>query len=171
MQIERQRLCLEVRNSDLSTHIAQLNVGRFRFTNDDPRMAGFMQNLDRVNAIAERSEGFVWRLKDDTNNATAFRPFPDPDMAVNFSVWVSVEALEKFVWSTVHARFYNAKESWFEPLGEAHFVMWTIPAGEFPSLEEAKERLQHLRALGDSDHAFGWAHLPQIKLWLARRCA
>ena len=60
------------------SHIAQLNIGRFRFATDDARMAGFMQNLDRVNALAERSEGFVWRLKDDSNNATAFRPFSRP---------------------------------------------------------------------------------------------
>ena len=76
---------------------------------DDPRMAGFMDNLDRVNALAERSAGFVWRLKDESNNATALRPFDDPDMAVNLSVWESVEALERFVWATVHKRIYNRK--------------------------------------------------------------
>ena len=141
-----------------ATHIAQLNIGRFRFATDDPRMAGFMDNLDRINALAERSEGFVWRLKDDSNNATAFRPFPDPDMAVNLSVWESAEALEKFVWSTVHARFYNAKTSWFDKLGEAHLVMWTIAAGHIPDLEEAKARLEHLRAHGPTPTAFTFRH-------------
>ena len=152
------------------THIAQLNIGRFRFPTDDPRMAAFMQNLDRINAIAERSEGFVWRLKDESNNATAFRPFPDPDMAVNLSVWESAEALEKFVWNTVHSRFYNAKASWFDKLGKPYFVMWTIAAGHIPSLEEAKGRLEHLQQNGDSDYAFGWSHLPHIKLWIAKKC-
>ena len=151
-------------------HIAQLNIGRFRFATDDPRMAGFMQNLDRINALAERSAGFVWRLKDETNNATAIRPFPDSDMAVNMSVWESVEALEAFVWSTVHARFYNAKAEWFDKAAAPHFVMWTIAAGHIPSLQEAKERLDSLCARGDSDHAFGWAHLPHIRQWMSKKC-
>src|SRR5262249_46648651 len=86
-------------------HLAQLNIGRLRYPTDDPRMAGFMNNLDFVNAIAERTPGFVWRLKDESNNATAIRPFADPDMAVNLSVWESIEALERFVWQTVHKRF------------------------------------------------------------------
>jgi uncharacterized protein DUF3291 len=90
-------------------HIAQLNIGRFRYPTDDPRMAAFMTNLDRINALAERSEGFVWRLKDDSNNATDIRPPSDPTMAVNLSVWESVEALEHFVWTTVHKQFYNRK--------------------------------------------------------------
>jgi hypothetical protein len=153
-----------------SLHLAQLNIGRFRFPTDDPRMAGFMDNLDRVNAIAERSAGFVWRLKDETNNATAIRPFPDPDMAVNLSVWESAEALEAFVWNTVHSRFYNAKASWFEKADAPHFVMWTIPADHIPTLEEAKDRLEHMRHNGDSDYAFGWSHLPHIKLWMSKKC-
>jgi hypothetical protein len=151
-------------------HIAQLNVGRFRYPTDDARMAGFMDNLDRINAIAERSEGFVWRLKDDSNNATALRPFPDPDMAVNLSVWESVEALEKFVWNTVHSRIYNGKANWFEKLATPHFVMWSVPSGHRPSPEEAKERLDHLTLRGESDHAFSWSHLPHIKLWMSKKC-
>src|SRR5579863_8762770 len=78
------------------TYIAQLNIGRFLYPTADPRMAGFMSNLDRINALAERSEGFVWRLKDNSNNATAIRPDNDPTMAVNLSVWESAEALERF---------------------------------------------------------------------------
>ena len=96
------------------THIAQLNIGRFRYATDDSRMRAFMDNLDRVNAIAERTEGFIWRLKDESNNATAIRPAGDPAMAVNLSVWESVEALERFVWATVHKQFYNRKAEWFE---------------------------------------------------------
>ena len=153
-----------------ATHLAQLNVGRFLHPTDDPRMAGFMDNLDRINALAERSEGFVWRLKDDTGNATAIRPFPDADMAVNFSVWESVEALEKFVWNTVHARVYNGKGAWFQKMATPHFVMWFVPTGHIPSLEEAKARLERLTRDGDSDDAFGWAHLPRIKLWMSKKC-
>ena len=105
----------------MTSHIAQLNIGRFRYPTDDPRMAGFMTNLDRINALAERSEGFVWRLKDESNNATAIRPESDPTMAVNLSVWESVEALERFVWATVHKQIYNRKGDWFEKLASAAF--------------------------------------------------
>jgi hypothetical protein len=135
----------------MTRHIAQLNIGRFRYPTDDPRMAAFMTNLDRINALAERSEGFVWRLKDDSNNATAIRPASDPTMAVNLSVWENVEALERFVWMTVHKQFYNRK-------------------GDIPNLEEATGRLAHLTVQGDSDFAFGWSHLPHIKLWMSRKC-
>jgi hypothetical protein len=151
-------------------HIAQLNIGRFRYPTDDPRMATFMTNLDRINALAERSEGFVWRLNDNSNNATAIRPASDLSMAVNLSVWGSVEALERFVWATVHKQFYNRKGDWFEKLGTPHFVMWPIPSGHIPNLEEAMERLDHLTRNGDGDFAFGWGHLARIELWMSRKC-
>ena len=151
-------------------HLAQLNIGRFRHATDDERMAAFMDNLDRVNAIAERSEGFVWRLKDDSNNATAIRPAGAPTMAVNLSVWESAEALERFVWATVHKAFYNRKAEWFEAPSGPHFVMWPVEEGRPPSLDEAMARLDHLAAHGDSDFAFGWNHLPHIKLWMSRKC-
>jgi Domain of unknown function (DUF3291) len=151
-------------------HIAQLNIGRPLHALDDPRMAGFMANLDRVNAIAERSPGFVWRLKDESNNATALKPFDDPNLLVNMSVWESVEALERFVWATAHKQFYNRKGGWFEKLRGPHFVMWPIPAGHIPDLGEAKARLAHHSRHGDSDFAFGWSHLPHIKLWMNQKC-
>src|SRR6202451_2108992 len=144
-------------------HLAQLNIGRFRYPTNDPRMADFMNTLDLVNALAERSTGFVWRLKDESGNATNFRPFPDPNMAVNLSVWESVEALERFVWATVHKQFYNRKGEWFEKLGAPHFVMWPVSSGHIPDLAEAMGRLEYLRARGDSDFAFGWSHLAHIK--------
>ncbi len=152
------------------SHVAQLNIGRFRYPTDDPRMAGFMANLDRVNALAERSEGFVWRLKDESNNATAIRPPSDPTMAVNLSVWENVEALERFVWATVHKQFYNRKGEWFEKAALTHFVMWSIEEGHIPDLEEAMGRLEHLRSHGESDFAFGWEHLAHIKLWMSQKC-
>ena len=154
----------------MTHHIAQLNIGRFRYPTDDPRMAAFMTNLDRINALAERSEGFVWRLKDDSNNATAIRPASDPTMAVNLSVWESVGALERFVWATVHKQFYNRKGDWFQKPGTPHFVMWPIPSAHIPNLEEAMGRLAHLTVQGDSDFAFGWSHLPHIKLWMSQKC-
>ena len=153
------------------THLAQLNVGRIRYATDDPRMADFMGALDAVNALAERSPGFVWRLKDDSNNATSILVSDDPRFLINMSVWESAEQLEHFVWNTVHKRFYRKKGNWFEPMTTPHFVMWWIPAGHIPAPAEALARLRHLTAHGVSDHAFGWESLPNIKLWMQQRCA
>jgi hypothetical protein len=152
-------------------HLAQLNIGRFRYPTDDPRMAGFMNALDLVNGLAERSEGFVWQLKDDSGNATSFRPFPDPQMAVNLSVWESVKALERYVYLTVHKRFYGRREEWFDKMDGPHLVMWWIPAGHLPTLNEAKERLEYLAAHGSGDNAFGWESVPAAQLWKTARCA
>jgi hypothetical protein len=152
-------------------HLAQLNIGRLRYPTDDPRMADFMNNLDLVNGLAERSMGFIWRLKDDSGNATNIRPFPDPRMAVNMSVWESVEALERFVYLTLHKRFYDRREEWFEKLDGPHSVMWWVAAGHRPTLAEAKARLEHLTAHGPSDRAFGWESAPAAQLWKTARCA
>ena len=153
-----------------SRHLAQLNIGRFRYPTDDPRMADFMTALDLVNGLAERSDGFVWRLKDDSGNATNFRPFPDPQMAVNLSVWDSIEALERYVYQTVHKRFYGRREEWFDKLDTPHLVMWWIPAGHRPTLVEAKERLEDLAAHGASDYAFSWENVTAAQLWKTARC-
>ena len=152
-------------------HLAQLNIGRFRYPTDDPRMADFMNNLALVNGVADRSQGFVWRLQDDSGNATGFRPFPDPQMAVNLSVWENVETLERFVWQTVHKRFYGRRAEWFDKMDSPHFVMWWVPAGHRPSLAEAKERLEHLAIHGPSDQAFGWESAASAQLWKTARCA
>ncbi len=151
-------------------HLAELNIGYFNYPAEDIRMAGFMDNLDRVNAIAERSDGFIWRLKDDSGNATGIRPFPDANMALNLSVWRDAESLEHYVWNTVHKQFYAKRAEWFQLMTAHHFVMWWIEEGHLPTPEEAKERLDHLRENGDSDFAFGWSHLPHVKLWQQARC-
>ena len=79
-------------------HLAQLNISRLRYEVDDPRMADFTNNLALVNGLAERSTGFVWRYIDESGNSTATRPYADPRIAINLSVWESVEALERFVY-------------------------------------------------------------------------
>ena len=152
-------------------HLAQLNIGRFRYPTDDPRMADFMNALDLVNGLAERSKGFVWRLKDDSGNATDIAWAGDPSFAVNLTVWESVEALEKFVFMTAHRGIYARKHEFFEAPKAPTVALWWIEDGHIPALEEAKERLDHLIAHGPSTFAFGWADLPSAKLWQAKRCA
>jgi hypothetical protein len=155
----------------MNRHLAQLNIGRLRGGRDDPAMSGFFDNLDRVNAVAERMSGFVWRLKDDSGNATNISWMGDPSIVANLTVWESVETLEKFVWQTVHTRIYGRKGEFFEKMQTPHFVMWWIEAGHIPTLEEAKERLDHLTANGPSEFAFGWETAPAARLWQDKRCA
>jgi len=152
--------------------LAQLNIGRIRYEVDDPRMAGFVDNLAMVNAIAERSPGFVWRYTDESGNATSTRPYDgDPMMAVNMSVWENVESLEKYVWQTVHRRFYAQRHEWFEKMDERYFVMWWVPAGHRPTIDEAIERLEHLKANGASEYAFAWENIASAQLYKTARCA
>src|SRR5690349_14234940 len=105
-------------------HVAELNIGRARYPLDDPRMAGFMKNLAAINAIADRSPGFVWRLADESGvGNTDTKYTDDPQQIVNISVWETAEALEHFVWKTVHQKIYNQKHDWFEQPAQAIFVM------------------------------------------------
>ena len=152
-------------------HLAELNIAKARYLLDDPRIAGFVERLDAVNAVAERSEGFVWRLKDEAGNALAIQAFDDPDLIVNMSVWETPDHLEHFVWNTVHKQVYRRKAEWFDALASHHFVMWWVEEGHEPTLAEAREKLEKLDRDGDSDEAFGWAHLPHVKLWQSQRCA
>jgi hypothetical protein len=154
-------------------HLAQLNIGRLVAPTDDPRVAEFMDNIDRINALGERMPGFVWRMAGSgAPNAgnTETKLAGDPHFISNLTVWDSVEALERFVWQTVHRQFYEKRTEWFEVLGRPHFVMWWVPTGHRPSIEEALERLAQLEVEGDSDEAFGWSYLPQARLWRERAC-
>jgi hypothetical protein len=158
--------------TEAARHLAQLNIGRLRYEAKDPRMAGFIDNLALINGLAERSPGFVWRYQDRSGSAIETRPFAaDPRMAINLSVWESAEALEHFVWQTVHKRFYGQRHEWFEKMDESYFVMWWVPAGHQPTVQEAIERLDHLKRHGPSDHAFAWEGLPAAQLWKTARCA
>lgn len=123
---------------------------------DSPVMAEFMENLDHINGLAESSEGFVWRLKDDTNNATSIRIYDDEFILVNISVWENIEALGKFVYQTVHADFLRKRKSWFEKMAEQHMALWYIPEGTTPNIAEAIQRLDHIRLHGETPFAFGF---------------
>jgi hypothetical protein len=152
-------------------YLAELNIGRVRYELTDPRMAGFVDNLDLVNGLAERSDGFVWRLKDDSGNATSLRAFDDARVILNISVWENVEALERFVWRTVHKRFYGRRHEWFDKFDGPYFVMWWVEPTHRPSIAEALERLDHLKRNGTSDHAFGWDGVASAVHWKTARCA
>jgi hypothetical protein len=155
------------------THLAELNVGRLIAETDDPRVAEFMNALDSINGLGKRMPGFVWMMEgsgEPNTGNTETKIDGDPRFVANLTVWENVETLESFVFNTLHRRFYERRREWFEVLGEMHFVMWWVPVGHKPSLEEALERLEHLKTHGDSDDAFGWSYLKDAKLWRSRAC-
>jgi len=135
-------------------HIAQLNVGRVVAPTDDPILADFMNALDRVNALAEASPGFVWRLQGDNGNATEILTTPDPYFLINMSVWRSIEELFEFVYRSAHTGFMVRRREWFERPSEAYQVLWCVPAGHTPSPQDGLARLGYLRAHGASPYAF-----------------
>lgn len=136
-------------------HLAHVNIGRIKGPIDGPVMAGFMARLDEVNAVAESSPGFVWRLKTESNNATYFRPYPEDDtVLINMSVWESVEALQNYVYKSAHRELLKQRKDWFEQFTGVYLALWWVPVGHNPSIDEAKKRIAHLEAHGPSQFAF-----------------
>jgi len=134
-------------------HLAQVNIGRILAPLDSPIMAGFVNNLDRINALAEESPGFVWRLVGEGNNATDLRPYDDDMLLVNMSVWESVKQLQAYVYRSAHTDFLRQRKQWFSQM-DVYMCLWWIRAGHIPTVLEAKERLEHLEQHGDSAYAF-----------------
>lgn len=151
--------------------IAELNIARLKYDITDPRVADFVNNLNRVNAVAERSEGFVWRLEEDAGKGETTVIMDDPRVIPNLSVWQDVVSLEKFVFQTVHRRIYARRAEWFGAMEKMHFVMWPVPAGHKPDLSEALGRLELLNTQGPSDDAFGWDYARTNGIWRNGRCA
>ncbi|MGY9049351.1 hypothetical protein P775_08805 [Puniceibacterium antarcticum] len=155
-------------------HLAELNIGRLLAPTEDPRVAEFMNALDRVNGMGKRMPGFVWMMEGSgepgTGNTEA-KIGGDAQVVSNLTVWESVETLEKFVWDTVHRQFYERRAEWFEVLGKMHFVMWWVPEGHRPTLDEALDKLALRETQGDTDAAFGWAWLKEAQRWKTHQCA
>ncbi|HEY1931515.1 MAG TPA: DUF3291 domain-containing protein [Acetobacteraceae bacterium] len=135
-------------------HVAQMNVGTVRYPVDDPRVAEFMGALDRVNAMADATPGFVWRLQSAQGNATDILVSANPLFLVNMSVWESVEALFDFVYRTEHRLVMAKRREWFEPPDGPYLVLWWVPAATLPTPQDGLERLRFLAAHGPSAHAF-----------------
>ena len=133
--------------------LAQINVATLRAPIDDPATAEFADNLDPINAIADGSDGFVWRLQTEGGNATAIQAFADPLTLVNMSVWESVDALKAYVYSSAHRDFVARRREWFVE-GTSRYALWRIAAGEIPEVSEAKARLDFLDLYGPSPYAF-----------------
>jgi hypothetical protein len=133
--------------------IAQLNIARMKFSFDDPAMVEFVAQLEEINALADQSDGFVWRLQSDEGDATAIDYF-GADTLVNMSVWQNIEALHDYVYRSAHNQVMAHRKQWFEHLREAYSVLWWVPRGHTPSLDEARSRLEALSRHGPSQYAF-----------------
>ena len=134
--------------------LAQVNIARMLAPIDSPLMSDFVANLDRINELAETSEGFVWRLKDDSNNATSMRIYDDDFMIINMSVWRSIDDLAAYAYRSAHAEVFKRRSEWFEKMSEPHMALWYVVAGNRPTVSEAIERLAHIRAHGETPFAF-----------------
>lgn len=139
-------------------HLAQVNIATGRAALDDPLMKGFVDRLDTLNALADTSPGFVWRLQTDDGDATAIQVFDNPRILFNLTVWESIEALEAYVYKTDHVNAVKKRLEWFEKPARAPFALWWIPAGHIPDEHEAKERLEKLWRDGPTSEAFTFRH-------------
>jgi hypothetical protein len=134
-------------------HLAQLNIGLAKGPMDGSVMAGFAAELDRINALADSAPGFVWRLQTEDGDATAIRPYEDERMMVNMSTWESIEDLRRFVYTSGHTGVMRHRKQWFDRL-DTYLVLWWVPAGQEPTVEEATERLAYLDEHGPTPDAF-----------------
>jgi hypothetical protein len=136
-------------------HLAQINIGKIVGIDiNDAVMKTFVDQLEEVNALAEGSPGFIWRLKDDNNNATNFNPYGDNRIIVNLSVWETIEHLLVFVFKGRHAEVLRNRKAWFENFGKPFTAFWYVPAGHTPTVDEAVARLDHLQKNGPTEFAF-----------------
>ena len=140
-------------------HIAQINIGRILAPIDDPLMADFVSQLPPINVLADASPGFVWRLQTESGDATSIRVYEDEMVAINMSVWESVDALKEYIYKSAHSGVLRDRKRWFEKFNGPYYALWWVPADHLPSTQEGKERLEYLREHGDSEYAFSFHHV------------
>ena len=148
---------IDVYDTPSGYHLAQFNVARAKGPTDGPVMAEFMANLDRINGLADRSPGFIWRFQTEDGSATSVRAFDDPDLLLNLSVWADFAAWRHYVYKTEHVAYLRRRTEWFEPVeGLPVTVMWWIPAGSVPTVEDSIAKLHHLSEHGPTAEAFNF---------------
>ncbi|MBM0106579.1 DUF3291 domain-containing protein [Steroidobacter sp. S1-65] len=134
--------------------LAEINIATFRVPMSDPVNAGFVAELDRVNALAESAPGFIWRLVGEGNNALDIQAFDNPNVAINMSVWKDVDSLARFVYrSEAHRQIMRRRREWFDRM-DFHLALWWVEAGHRPTIAEGKARLDRLSRMGPSPDAF-----------------
>ena len=137
--------------------IAQINIAKARDAIDSVEMKGFVDRLDEINALADKSPGFVWRLQTEDGDATSIQAFDDPMFIVNLSVWESIESLKLFVYQSTHVELVRDRDAWFSKIIQAHQTLWWIPVDHIPTIEEGRDRLKFLDENGPTETAFTFA--------------
>ena len=135
-------------------HLAQINIAKAQGSMDSEVMKGFVDRLDEINNLADKSTGFVWRLQTEDGDATSIQAFDDPSLIVNMSVWENIDTLKNFVYKSLHVDLIRDRDAWFNKIINAHQVLWWIPVGHIPSVSEGKEKLELLELKGPSSEAF-----------------
>ncbi|MBV4360010.1 DUF3291 domain-containing protein [Pinibacter aurantiacus] len=151
----------------MNFELAQVNIGRILGPMDSDVMTDFAANIDYINGLAESSDGFVWRLKDENNNATDIKMFDDEFLLVNMSVWKNVDTLFEFTYRTMHTEFLKRRKEWFSKLDQMHYALWYVPTGHKPTTAEAKERLEYIEQNGDTPFAFGFKNRFSVEDYVA----
>ena len=137
--------------------LAQLNIAEAIASIEDPVMSDFVQNTERINALAEAHPGFIWRLKgEDSDDSYSIQAFESEYMLVNMSVWKDLESLFDYVYNSGHVEIFKRRKEWFRKMPKMHMVMWYIEDGHVPTLQEGKERLLYLQEHGESEYAFSF---------------
>lgn len=140
-------------------HLAQINIARMLAPIDSQVMSDFVAQLPPINALAEASPGFVWRLQSEGGDATSIKVYDDDMVIINLTVWESVEALRQYVYKSAHSGVMRDRRRWFEKFDGPYYAMWWIPSGHLPDPIEGKERLEHLRKHGDTSYAFSFKNV------------
>jgi Domain of unknown function (DUF3291) len=140
-------------------HLAQINIARMLAPIDDPIMAEFVAQLAPINALADQTPGFVWRLQTESGDATSIKVYDEEMIIVNLTVWESGDALREFVYKSAHHGVLRDRKRWFEKIEGPYYALWWVPPGELPTTEEGKERLEYLREYGDTPYAFSFKNL------------
>ncbi|MEP5340254.1 MAG: DUF3291 domain-containing protein [Algibacter sp.] len=136
-------------------HLAQVNIAKRLAPMDDPIMQDFVNNLDRMNALADNHEGFIWRLKDEDKDLAA-EVFQDNTLIINMSVWENIETLFDYTYKSDHIEIFKRKKEWFSKMKIMHMAFWYIPEGYEPTFQDAKDRLDYIDKHGDTPYAFGF---------------
>jgi hypothetical protein len=143
----------------MNYHLAQINISRLLAPLDDPQIAGFVAQLEPINALADSAPGFVWRLKSDSGNATDIAYNDDPFVIVNMSVWESIEKLREFAYRSDHVNVFRDRAKWFEKATKPNYCLWWVAAGHVPTVAEGRERMEHYQMHGATPYAF-WFSQP-----------
>ena len=148
----------------MDNHLAQVNITIARYAYDDPRFAGFVDNLDRVYDLAESTPGFVWRHVTVDEDAEAKQVFAEPNLVFNMSVWETQQALREFVYKSEHASILRQRADWFVPMNRPVFALWWQPVGTIPTIVESRHRLERLQKVGPTEDAFTFRNFFEVPL-------